>query len=151
MPFFNTYSLVRLVSSWTFRWTVTAKTRDPGSQYHFRWVGRGSQSPSTPNTPPNPPSKTDTYTKSFGNACFPTFRLMVTDKGSFRIACKQQKQVTWGHNIIAEGWVGAAKPHPHPITLPTQAHTELIRIIIIWSNLKQNYSFIQLGLLFFPR
>ena len=24
------------------------------------------------------------------------------------------KQVTWGHNIVADGWAGASNPHPHP-------------------------------------
>ena len=54
--------MVRLVSSWTFRWTVTAK------------------------------------------------------------------QGTRGHNIISDGWAGAANPHPHqtlhPTPLPKQTHTQ---------------------------
>ena len=39
-----------------------------------------------------------------------------------------QKQVTRGHNIVADGWTGAANPHPHPTPhptpLPTQTHTQ---------------------------
>ena len=38
------------------------------------------------------------------------------------------KQVTRGHNIVADGWAGAANPHPHPMLhptpLPTQTHTQ---------------------------
>ena len=37
------------------------------------------------------------------------------------------KQVTRGHKIVADGWAGAANPHPHPMphptSLPTQTHT----------------------------
>ena len=33
-----------------------------------------------------------------------------------------------GHNIVADGWAGAANPHPHPTPLPTplptQTHTQ---------------------------
>ena len=39
----------------------------------------------------------------------------------------EEKQVTRGHNIVADGWAGAAKPHPHsrthPTPFPTQTHT----------------------------
>ena len=24
------------------------------------------------------------------------------------------QQVTWGYNIVADGWAGASNPHPHP-------------------------------------
>ena len=38
------------------------------------------------------------------------------------------KQVTRGHNIVADGWAGAANPHPlptpHPTRLPAQTHTQ---------------------------
>ena len=27
---------------------------------------------------------------------------------------KKKKQVTRGHNMVADGWAGAANPHPHP-------------------------------------
>ena len=30
------------------------------------------------------------------------------------------KQVTWGHNIVADGWAGAANPHLHPTPFPAQ-------------------------------
>ena len=36
--------------------------------------------------------------------------------------------MTRGHNIVADGWAGAANPHPHPTPLPTplptQTHTQ---------------------------
>ena len=36
--------------------------------------------------------------------------------------------MTRGHNIVADGWAGAANPHPHPTLhptpLPTQTHTQ---------------------------
>ena len=28
------------------------------------------------------------------------------------------KQVTRGHNIVADGWAGASTPHPHPMPPP---------------------------------
>ena len=35
--------------------------------------------------------------------------------------------MTRGHNIVADGWAGAANSHPHPMLhptpLPTQTHT----------------------------
>ena len=40
----------------------------------------------------------------------------------------EEKQVTRGHNIVADGWAGATNPHPHPTPhptpLPTQTHTQ---------------------------
>ena len=35
------------------------------------------------------------------------------------------KQVTRGHNIIVDGWAGAAHPHPtpHPTPFPIETHT----------------------------
>ena len=36
--------------------------------------------------------------------------------------------MTRGHNTVADGWAGAANPHPHPTLhptpLPTQTHTQ---------------------------
>ena len=29
------------------------------------------------------------------------------------------KQVTWGYNIVADGWAGVANLQPHPNLLPT--------------------------------
>ena len=41
---------------------------------------------------------------------------------------RQEKQVTRGHNTVADGWAGAANPHPlstpHPNHFPTQTHTQ---------------------------
>ena len=37
------------------------------------------------------------------------------------------KQVTRGHNIVADGWAGASNPHPYPIPLPTLTHTKSIK------------------------
>ena len=38
-----------------------------------------------------------------------------------------EEQVTRGHNIVADGWAGAANPYPHPTPHPTpfsiQSHT----------------------------
>ena len=40
----------------------------------------------------------------------------------------KKKQVTRGHNIVADGRAGAANPHPHPTPhptpLPTETHTQ---------------------------
>ena len=42
------------------------------------------------------------------------------------------EQVTRGHNIVADGWAGAANPHPHPTPYPTpfpkQTHTVFLVI-----------------------
>ena len=32
--------------------------------------------------------------------------------------------MTRGHNIVADGWAGAANPHRHPTPLPTRTHTQ---------------------------
>ena len=56
------------------------KRSDAGSQYRCGLVGRGGQPSFTPNTPPNPLPYTDTYSKSFQNARFPTFWLMLMDR-----------------------------------------------------------------------
>ena len=35
----------------------------------------------------------------------------------------KSKQVTWGHNIVVDGWAGAANSHPHPtFTQPSFQH-----------------------------
>ena len=35
---------------------------------------------------------------------------------------QRTKQVTRGHNIVTDGWAGAANPHPHPTSFPTRTH-----------------------------
>ena len=40
------------------------------------------------------------------------------------------KQVTWGDNIVADGWAGAANPHPHLTQHPFQhrhTHKKLLK------------------------
>ena len=65
-----------------------------------------------------------------------------TDKASYRVACPQLKrkkeineiknkgkivkQVTRGHNIVADGWAGASNPHPHQKPPPSLKHTQLV-------------------------
>ena len=36
-----------------------------------------------------------------------------------RVVDRQTKQVTWGHNIVADGWAGASNPRLTPTTPPT--------------------------------
>ena len=36
---------------------------------------------------------------------------------------QKKKQVTQGHNIVADGWAGASNPHPHPMP-PTNTDTQ---------------------------
>ena len=37
------------------------------------------------------------------------------------------KQVTRGHNIVADRWAGASNPHPHPNAHPdTHKHTQKV-------------------------
>ena len=42
------------------------------------------------------------------------------------------KQVTRGHNIVADGWAGASNPHPHPNPGPTLKHTQKVskRVVV---------------------
>ena len=35
----------------------------------------------------------------------------------------KNKQVTRGHNIVADGWAGASNPQPHPKPLSIHNHT----------------------------
>ena len=41
---------------------------------------------------------------------------------------KKEKQVTQGHNIVADGWAGASNPQPHPTPIPNTPPT------IEWCN-----------------
>ena len=34
-----------------------------------------------------------------------------------------KQQVTWGHNIVADGWAGASNPQPHPSPNPKPPST----------------------------
>ena len=36
------------------------------------------------------------------------------------------KQVTRGHNIVADGWAGACNPHPHPRPPHSHSNTQII-------------------------
>ena len=42
------------------------------------------------------------------------------------------KQVTRGHNIVADGWAGASNPHPHPNPLPTLKHTQKVSKTLVF-------------------
>ena len=42
------------------------------------------------------------------------------------IISAQKKQVTRGHNIVAEGWAGASNPHLHPMP-PTNTHKKHLK------------------------
>ena len=48
-----------------------------------------------------------------------------------------KKQVKRGHNIVADGWAGAANSHPHqmphPTPLPTQTHTKKAPAMLVFS------------------
>ena len=37
-----------------------------------------------------------------------------------KMPTKKKQQVTRGHNIVADGWAGAANPHAHLTPRPTQ-------------------------------
>ena len=44
-----------------------------------------------------------------------------------------EKQVTPGHNIVADGWAGASKPHPHPNPhSPTHKHTQKVSKTLVF-------------------
>ena len=43
-----------------------------------------------------------------------------------------QKHVTRGHNIVADGWVGALDPHPHP--RPPQMHSRTQTISVNFAS-----------------
>ena len=50
-----------------------------------------------------------------------------------------EKQVTRGHNIVTNGWAGAANPHPnlmpHLTPFPTQTHKKTITLVLSLFNL----------------
>ena len=42
---------------------------------------------------------------------------------------RENKQVTRGYNIVAEGWAGASNPHPHPKSIANpHTHKHLERL-----------------------
>ena len=43
------------------------------------------------------------------------------------------KQVTRGHNIVADGWAGASNHHPHPNPLPTLKHTQKVSKTLVFA------------------
>ena len=43
-----------------------------------------------------------------------------------RVVCKL-KQVTRGHNIVTDGWAGAATSHPHPTPHPAPLPTQSLK------------------------
>ena len=58
---------------------------------------------------------------------FGTF-LQLPSSGTINGSFFTYQQVTRRHDIVADGWAGAANPHPHPTPyptpLPTQTHTQ---------------------------
>ena len=42
------------------------------------------------------------------------------------------KQVTRGHNTVADGWAGASNPHPHPNPHPTHKHTQKVSKTLVF-------------------
>ena len=44
----------------------------------------------------------------------------------------ERKQVTRGHNIVADGWAGASNPHPHPNLSPTLKHTQKVSKTLVF-------------------
>ena len=44
-----------------------------------------------------------------------------------------QKQVTRGHNIVADGWAEASNPHPHPNPPPTLKHTQKVSETLVFT------------------
>ena len=45
--------------------------------------------------------------------------------------CKK-KQVTRGHNIVADGWAGASNPHPHPNPSTTLKPTQKVSKTLVF-------------------
>ena len=43
-----------------------------------------------------------------------------------------QKQVTRGHNIVADGWAEASNPHPHLNPPPTLKHTQKVSKTLVF-------------------
>ena len=41
---------------------------------------------------------------------------------------RNDKQVTRGHNIVADGWAGAANPQPYPTPIPNTPPTHSMTI-----------------------
>ena len=53
----------------------------------------------------------------------------------FFFAERIKEQVTRGHNIVADGWAGASKPHPHPKAPPTLKHTQKVSKMLVFNSI----------------
>ena len=51
---------------------------------------------------------------------------LILTKDAQIVMSQIKKQVTRGHNIIANGWAGADNPNPHPRPPHTHSHGETI-------------------------
>ena len=49
------------------------------------------------------------------------------------------KQVTRGHNIAADGWVGASNLHPHPNPPPTLKHTQKVSKTPFFRDIEKSF------------
>ena len=45
---------------------------------------------------------------------------------------KELKQVTRGHNIVADGWAGVSNPNPPPNLLQTLKHTQKVSKMLVF-------------------
>ena len=45
------------------------------------------------------------------------------------------KQVTRGHNIVADGWAGASNPHPHPNQGPTLKRAQKVSKTLVFNSI----------------
>ena len=46
----------------------------------------------------------------------------------------ERKQVTRGHNIVADGWAGASYPYPHPNLPLTLKHTQKVSLTLVFPH-----------------
>jgi len=53
-------------------------------------------------------------------------------KSTLKLHSFFEKQVTRGHNIVADGWAGASNPHPHPNPSPTLKHTQKVSKTLVF-------------------
>ena len=53
-----------------------------------------------------------------------------------KVQVNEEKQVTRGHNIVADGWAGAFNPHPRPNPTPSLKHTQKISKTLVFRLFK---------------
>ena len=99
--------------------------------------GRAAQWSSNSALPPRSDfsrQKSHTHTPDEGRRlrCV-NFTEQLNDHYNLCLFLLHSKQVTRGHNIVADGWAGASKPYSHSNPPPTLKHTQKVSKTLICS------------------